>query len=118
MILQDFNNGLIVTGWGMGLVFLTLFICMLVIKLLDRVFRPKPEPAAEVPAPSPAPVLVPVVTADEAAAVAVALALEQRKLQPAPEPVKPKEPAEEIVGGVMLVKPIEPAPWSGPSRKA
>ena len=115
-MLENLGIGLEVTGLGMGLVFLTLFICLLVIKGLDLMFKPKPELAEAVAAPGP--IAPPAITADEAAAVAVALALQQRKSQPPAPAVKPKETGEEIVGGVMIVKPIEPAPWSGPARKA
>jgi Na+-transporting methylmalonyl-CoA/oxaloacetate decarboxylase gamma subunit len=117
-MIEYLNDGLVVTGLGMGLVFFTLFICLLVIKLLDRVFKPQPEVAeAEAAAAPVAPPPPPAATADEAAAVAVALVLQQRKNKP-PVPAKPKETGEEIVGGVMIVKPIVPAPWSGPARKA
>lgn len=39
--MSDFGIGLQVTALGMGLVFLTLVIVMLVIMVLDRLFRPK-----------------------------------------------------------------------------
>jgi hypothetical protein len=38
---SDFAIGLQVTALGMGLVFLTLVIVMLIIMVLDRLFRPK-----------------------------------------------------------------------------
>ncbi|NLG27236.1 MAG: OadG family protein [Chloroflexi bacterium] len=118
-MIENLNVGLQVTGLGMGLVFLTLLICMAVIMLLDRIFRAKAEPALATRAAEGAVAIAPpAATPDEAVAVAVALALQQRKQAAAVQPAKPKEPGDEIVGGVMILKPIVPAPWSGAGRRA
>ena len=78
---ETFQQGLLITVVGMALVFLTLLVVMLVIRLLDRVFRPAPAKAAEerAPAPSAKPVLQAAVAdmSDEIAAIAVAIALGQ-----------------------------------------
>ena len=114
-MLEYMNQGLQITGLGMGLVFLTLAICMVVIMLLDRIFR---APAAESARAEEAPSVVPAAKdADEAAAIAVALRLQQHKARSTAPTVVAREPGEEIVGGVMIVKPIVPAPWSGAARQ-
>ena len=86
MIAETFQDGLLITGIGMGLVFLTLIIVMYVIKLLDWAFKPKQETrAAEaVAAPVVAPVAAAAPAADNnnvalAAAAGVALALQQAR---------------------------------------
>ena len=77
----DFIAGLQVTGLGMGLVFLTLILIMLIIMALGRIFRPTVEeeveamPEALAP-PAPMLAIAPAETdADEAAAVALAVAV-------------------------------------------
>lgn len=117
-----------VTALGMVLVFLTLIIIAAVIKLLDRLFRPKPEapdegdeegdPAeeaeaamakAELDAPEAA------ATGNEAqvaAAVGLAIALQRAKGRRAPAF------DEDIVGEVVTVVAVEPGQgvWRGSSR--
>ena len=67
---EAFGQGLIITALGMGLVFGALGLLLLVMKLLDRVFRPKPVPEAVPSIPvKPSPDL------GQIAALAVALAL-------------------------------------------
>jgi Na+-transporting methylmalonyl-CoA/oxaloacetate decarboxylase gamma subunit len=118
-MIENLNVGLQITGLGMGLVFLTLLICMAVIMLLDRIFRPKAEPAVATRADEgAAAIALPAATPDEAIAVAVALSLQQRKQAAVAQSAQPKETGDEIVGGVMIVKPIVPAPWSGAGRRA
>jgi len=86
----DLALGLQVTALGMGLVFLTLVIVMLVIMALDRLFRPKaraadvtaPKPAAELASPVEVPASAPAGAMpasegdglDEAIAIGVAIA--------------------------------------------
>ncbi len=117
-MIENLNVGLQVTGLGMALVFLTLFICMLVIILLNRLFQAQSAAPEATRAPALAAVpAAPVVTGEEAAAIAVAIALQQRKAKPEAPSIVSRPTGEEIVGGVMIVKPIVPAPWSGAARK-
>ena len=77
---ETFQQGLLITVVGMALVFLTLLVVMLVIRLLDRVFRPVPARTAKEPVPAPPkPALQAAVAdmSDEVAAIAVAIALGQ-----------------------------------------
>jgi len=80
MIWQNFQQGLVVTGVGMGLVFLTLLVVMALIWALDRVFKAQPEKLA--PAVAPVAVAAPAAPApvdegaDMAAAIAVVIALQ------------------------------------------
>jgi Na+-transporting methylmalonyl-CoA/oxaloacetate decarboxylase gamma subunit len=136
--MKNFGDGLIVTGLGMGLVFLTLVIVMYSIKLLDWVFRPKvlaPEgvveapPAAMVASEAPPSLALAAETdlADEAAAIAVALALAKARRRPAAQMVwAAPRPAsafdidyeDEIPGEVVTVTSIDPGPgtWKAHGR--
>jgi len=91
---EVFNQGLTITGVGMGLVFLTLIIIAALIWVLSKVFPGQVGPETEEDAgEGEAPVALPtratsVVASAEgdgdlAAAVAVALALQARTAQPA-----------------------------------
>lgn len=129
-VLPDFKLGLQVTIIGMALVFLALIIVMIVIRLLDRVFRPEEAVAtvarvqtnvgtvATVAVTPPASVARPAAEdlGDEAVAIAVAITLEKakRKIQaPAYE-----EYEQEAVGEVITVATFDPGPgvWSGQGR--
>ncbi|MFO7917976.1 MAG: OadG family protein [Anaerolineae bacterium] len=88
--MENFNQGLLITGLGMGLVFLTLLVVMALIFSLDRLFRPSEEETQEevsrvTAVEEMAPDLrgagqeVTVDLADEAAAIAVALALQEAR---------------------------------------
>jgi Na+-transporting methylmalonyl-CoA/oxaloacetate decarboxylase gamma subunit len=89
-VIENFNQGLLITGVGMGLVFLTLLVVMALIFSLDRLFRPSEdrecqETAGMTAVEEMAPDLrsagqeVTVDPVDQAAAVAVALALEEER---------------------------------------
>ena len=115
----DFAAGLQVTGLGMGLVFLTLILIMLIIKVLDRLFR-APAETEEDAAPlvgSPAVVTTaPVADAsDEVAAIAVAIALARAMTARAPEP---EFDYGNITGEIISVIRVEPGPsnWSRQGR--
>jgi len=115
MVAENFRLGLQVTGLGMGLVFLTLILIMLLIYLLERIFRPEAaEEATEAPvstvggaASGTEPVAGPLDA--EAAAIAVAIALEKER---------GTVYDEEIVGEVVMVTLIEPqsGAWRGYGR--
>jgi Na+-transporting methylmalonyl-CoA/oxaloacetate decarboxylase gamma subunit len=136
--MKNFGDGLIVTGLGMGLVFLTLIIVMYSIKLLDWVFKPRvlaPGAVVQVPpaamvAPEAPPSSAPeaeAALADEAAAIAVALALAKARLRPAvqmawaaPRPASAFDIdyENEILGEVVTVTSIDPGPgtWKAQGR--
>jgi len=85
--MSDFEQGIYVTIMGMGLVFASLGLLMLIIAVLGRIFREQPAPPARPaaigfpPAPPPEPD-----TRDEiVAAIAVALAV-LRQRRPGPKP--------------------------------
>lgn len=97
--MQNFEQGLVITGLGMGLVFLTLVVVMYSIKALDWIFRVKPEAAgagdedaaptmlaaarvAEVGVETVAAPAEADDAASQAAAIAVAIALAQRASVP------------------------------------
>ena len=109
MALDNFALGLKVTGLGMGLVFLSLLLIMLVIWLLDRLFRGQSdqevskEGAVVVGDAAGAIGETPAAAADEAAAVAVAIAL-QRQQEEESEGVLD----EEVIGEVVMVTSIDP----------
>ena len=122
----DFIAGLQVTGLGMGLVFLTLILIMLIIMALGRIFRPTVEeeveamPEALAP-PAPMLAIAPAETdADEAAAVALAIAV--ARASRAARPVRasaapyltPEIEYDGIAGEVISVIRVEPgpSPWS------
>jgi len=115
MVAENFRLGLQVTGLGMGLVFLTLVLIMLLIYLLERIFKPK---AAEEATGTSASVVGEAVSGtepaigpldDQAAAIAVAIALEKER---------GTTYDEEIVGEVVMVTLIEPqsGAWRGYGR--
>lgn len=129
-LMENFRLGLGVTGLGMGLVFLTLIVVMLVIWLLDRVFRPKAEElqraAASVATAAPVAVatspgvrggaLQPAADArNVAAAIAVAISLERAKAT-----ARFQEPVydQELFPNVVTVITIDPGPgtWRGYGR--
>jgi len=121
MVWQNFQQGLVVTGVGMGLVFLTLLLVMAMIWLLDRVFKATPEEAAPAVVPPPpaafaapaAPVVPTQVDdgADLVAAIAVVIALQGAVA--ADEPVY-----EDIDGETVTVTMIDPGPgtWKAHGR--
>lgn len=121
MIWQNFQQGLAVTGVGMGLVFLTLLVVMALIWALDRVFKVQPgklvpavAPVAPVAVAAPAaPARAPVDEgADLAAALAVVIAL-QGIVSAQEEPVY-----EDIDGETVTVTSIDPGPgtWKAYGR--
>ncbi len=88
-VIENFNQGLIITGLGMGLVFLTLLVVMALIFSLDRLFRPSEETREEVREVTAVEEMMPdfgsagqqiaVDLADEVAAIAVAIALQEKR---------------------------------------
>ncbi len=122
----DFVAGLEVTGLGMGLVFLTLILIMLLIRLLGRVFPAQvaadqeESPAARVAevAAAVAPVSV---DADEIAAIALAIAVAGTARR-APAPAAPASGPEfdygNITGEIISVIRVDPGPsnWSRQGR--
>ena len=91
-VAENFRTGLLITGMGMGLVFLTLVLVMLCAMVLDKVFRPKAQdgPAGQQPLASvdgsPSDVMDAQATSAErarreAVAIGVAIALEQEARQ-------------------------------------
>jgi len=125
--LTNFKLGLEITALGMALVFLTLIIVMLVIYLLDRIFRPTAEQLAAAQARKPAPAIAPAeaaalppaqgedVASAEAAAIAVAIALAKSASGPS---TQESLYDEELVGEVVTVISIEPGPstWKAQGR--
>jgi Na+-transporting methylmalonyl-CoA/oxaloacetate decarboxylase gamma subunit len=134
----DVTTALEVTVVGMALVFLTLFICALVIIVLRRAFKPKPEeegaqqePLSILPA-SAQTSAVPQFSAqasDEAVAIAVAIALAQRARVPHVETslrpgqasrgvARSAEEAKPIPGEAVTVIAIDPgtSTWGGVGR--
>jgi len=82
----NLQTGLLVTALGMALVFLALIIVMVVILVLDRVFRPGAEDEERERAPLAASAASPLTAGatggdpiGEAAAIAVAIALQRRR---------------------------------------
>ena len=126
---QTFEQGLALTGMGMGLVFLTLIIVMVSIWLLDRAFKPKAE-GTETASDAPMGVAATSVALpaaslasslnDEAAAIAVAIALQQQQRRGtnarAPYVSTPYE--EEIIGEVVTVAALDASPsvWKSYGR--
>jgi sodium pump decarboxylase gamma subunit len=115
-----FEQGLQVTLWGMGLVFLTLIIVALVIWLLDKLFRPRPDsdaggadgPETGMPA-QVGPALVKAADiSDQVAAIAAAIAIERGKAKPVRRP-GPRQPflavggEENVVGEVVTVAQVD-----------
>lgn len=111
---EVFNQGLTITGVGMGLVFLTLIIIAALIWLLSKVFpgqvqvESEEEAAEEEDLAGEATRTAPVATvsddgANVAAAVAVALALQARQARPAL--------ATAAAGGVTQM--VAALPWQG-----
>ena len=49
---QLLQSGLVITAWGMGIVFASLALLWALMKLLTSVFPDKPEPAPEIPPPA------------------------------------------------------------------
>jgi len=122
----DFIAGLQVTGLGMGLVFLTLVLIMLIIMALGRIFWPAveeeveamPEPLAP---PAPALAVADAADADEAAAVALAVAVARAARAaraPAAPFLAPEIEYDGIAGEVISVIRVEPGPsaWSQRGR--
>jgi Na+-transporting methylmalonyl-CoA/oxaloacetate decarboxylase gamma subunit len=130
--MSDFGIGLQVTALGMGLVFLTLVIVMLVIMALDRLFRPRAHAAEEAavapvtgaarpieaaPAPAGATTASEVDALDEATAigVAIAAAVADRSIaRSAPTRTRSANPLfrmpdgeEDIPGEVVLVATVD-----------
>jgi len=109
---QNFRLGINITLLGMGLVFLTLIFVMLLIWLLDRVFRPEAAQPKEQPKPAAAVIAAPPEAndVDEIAAIATAIALARAARVPA-RPLAPLTPSwesdEEIVGEVVSVSLID-----------
>ena len=133
-VMENFRAGLVVTGLGMGLVFLTLVIVMYLIKLLGWAFKPRQADAvaattlqAAAAAPS-----APMVTgvdgdaSDQVAAIAVAIALAKGKARPATPAWSASRPVSafdinyegEISGEVVTVTSIDTGPgtWKGHGR--
>lgn len=119
-VMENFNQGLLITGLGMGLVFLTLIIVMLLIKLLDLAFRPKEEAVsaaaaigkkAMLPDAAKSALKAALDMSDEAAAIAVAIALGRGRQGPVLYD-------EDIPGEVVMVNTIAAGPgtWSGQGR--
>ncbi|MFP3896591.1 MAG: OadG family protein [Anaerolineales bacterium] len=109
-VIENFNQGLIITGLGMGLVFLTLIVIMALIFFLDRLFRPSEEETQEeasrvtaleemAPDSRSAGQEIVLDLADEAAAIAVALALGEAQGK------RPQE-GEELDPDVIMVSDI------------
>lgn len=115
---ETFNLGLLVTGMGMGLVFLTLIIVMVCIWALDKAFKPKPElesaEAATVGATVPA-VVAEADLSDEVAAIVTAIELERQKQASAPLSY---DYDDEILGQVVTVVTMDPgqSTWKGYGR--
>ncbi len=87
-VMENFNQGLLITAVGMGLIFLTLLLVMALIFALDRLFGPSEKEAREevssvtaveemAPDFRGADQKVTADLADEAAAIAVAIALQE-----------------------------------------
>ena len=134
-VMENFRAGLVVTGLGMGLVFLTLVIVMYLIKLLGWAFKPRQadavaattlQAAAAGPSAPPATDVASDASTDEIAAIAVAIALAKGKAPPAtvarsiPRPVSVFGIAyeDEISGDVVTVTSIDTGPgtWKGHGR--
>ncbi len=120
-VMENFNQGLLITGLGMGLVFLTLLVVMALIFSLDRLFRPCEEETQEevsrvTAVEEMAPDLrgagqeVTVDLADEAAAIAVALALQEAR--------KGAEDEKVLSAEVIMVNDIavDSGAWRGQAR--
>ena len=120
---QTFALGLEVTGWGMGVVFLTLLLVAAVTWGLDRAFRPRSTPEAAGPAPAKAPAEAPSAVqeigsdlSDQVAALAVALALQRRAAAPRARPRVDVVDGPDLVGEVVTVNFIDPGPGIWKSR--
>ena len=116
---ETFNLGLLVTGMGMGLVFMTLLIVMALIWALDKVFRPKPE-LEEPEKAAPVGATVPVAVAeadlsDEVAAIVTAIELERQKQASVSLSY---DYDGEILGQVVTVVTVDPgqSTWKGYGR--
>jgi len=102
MSLENFVLGLRLSGIGMGLVFLTLIVVMVLIMLLERAFRVKPAKGAGTALTTARPTEAAVAEgADEAAAIVVAIVLERER----EGQIHFSE--EEIVGEVVMVTSID-----------
>ena len=123
-VIENFNQGLLITGLGMGLVFSTLLVVMALIFSLDRLFRPSEEEkrkgsAAITAVAEMAPDILGAgqeLTADlanEAAAIAVALALQEAHQASARD-------EEELPAKVIMVNDIAAGSgaWRGQGRLA
>ena len=114
---ETFVDGIYVTLWGMGLVFLTLIVIMAIIWLLDRVFKPAVEqvtpgaPVVAVAAPSATAQEPTENLSDEVAAVAVAIALQKQRNSARPDDT-------DVVAEVVTVTTIDAGPgiWRGYGR--
>jgi len=122
----DFAAGLQVTGIGMGLVFLTLVLIMIVIRLLGRAFPTREGAPEEEPGVIRAPAVVtvappPVGDSDEAAAIALALAMATaagRASAPAASVPEPEIDYSKVSGETISVIRVEPGPsnWNRQGR--
>lgn len=117
-VMEDLQTGLLVTALGMALVFLALIAVMVVIVVLDRVFRPGAEDEERERAPLAASATSPLTAggtggdpSDEAAAIAVAMALQRRGDAGSPY-------HDHIVAEVVTVTTIDPGHgiWRGYGR--
>lgn len=119
-VTDAFNQGLLITGLGMGLIFLTLLVVMALIFSLDRLFRPsKEERREEVRKVTAVEGMAPdfrgagqdlaVDLVDEAAAIAVAIALQEARQTDAQKDL----PAEVIMVNDIAV---DSGAWRGRGR--
>jgi len=102
--IANFNTGLLITGLGMALVFLTLIIVMWCIMLLDKVFKPKEEAAEAVAEENvvaavtePAQPVADTLADDEAAGIAVAIAATLAAQQPVARMASPMMMARPVM---------------------
>jgi len=137
-VMDTFMDGLVITGVGMGLVFLTLIIVMWCIILLDKLFKVKEEPVEETVAVAEKSVAAAVTATakpeadtmadDEAAAIAVAIAATLAAQQPVTRITSPMVYASpfatepdydpDIEGEVMTVSFVDAGPgtWKNHGR--